>query len=86
MTAMSGSSRQLTLKKGAPGDLLWVQLASYLEGDPLMWMIPLHLHINQKSDYDDDVRWFVRCQLNGSTVFSTKKRINLGSPGQELKY
>ena len=19
-----------------------------------MWMIPLHLHINQKSDYDDD--------------------------------
>ena len=31
-----------------------VQLASYLEGDPLMWMMPLHLHVNQKSDYDDD--------------------------------
>ena len=28
-----------------------VQLASYLEGGPLMWMMPLH--INQKSNYDD---------------------------------
>ena len=54
---MSGSSPQLTLKKGAPGDqvrdLLCVQLASYLERGPLMWMTPLHLHVNQKSDYDD---------------------------------
>ena len=25
----------------------------YLEGGPLMWMMPLHLHVNQKSDYDD---------------------------------
>ena len=53
---MSGSSRQLTLKKGAPGDqvcdLLCLQLASYLERGPLMWMMPLHLHVNQKSDYD----------------------------------
>ena len=32
---------------------MW-QLASYLEGGPLMWMMPLHLHVNQKSDYDDD--------------------------------
>ena len=57
-TAVSGSSRQLTLKKGAPGDqvrdLLCEQLASYLERGPLMWMMPLHLHVNQKSDYDDD--------------------------------
>ena len=30
-----------------------MQLARYLEGGPLMWMVPLHLHINQKSDYDD---------------------------------
>ena len=48
------SSRQLTLKKGAPGDqvrdLLCMQLASYLEGGSLMWMMPLNL--NQKSDYD----------------------------------
>ena len=28
--------------------------ASFLEGGPLMWMMPMHLHINQKSDYDDD--------------------------------
>ena len=31
-----------------------MQLASYMEGGPLMWMMPLHLHVNQKSDYDDD--------------------------------
>ena len=59
-TAVSGSSPQLTLKKGAPGDQVWdllcVQLASYLERGPLMWMMPLHLHVNQKSDYDDDER------------------------------
>ena len=24
-----------------------------LERGPLMWMMPLHLHVNQKSDYDD---------------------------------
>ena len=45
---MRGSSQQLTLKKGAPEDQVWdllcVQLASYLEGGPLMWMM---------SDYDD---------------------------------
>ena len=29
-----------------------VQQASYLEGGPLMWMLPLYLHVNQKSDYD----------------------------------
>ena len=29
-----------------------MQQASYLEGDPLMWML-LYLHVNQKSDYDD---------------------------------
>ena len=35
-------------------DLLCMQLASYLERGPLMWMMPLDLHVNQKSDYDDD--------------------------------
>ena len=25
---------------------------SYLEGGPLVWMLPLYLHVNQKSDYD----------------------------------
>ena len=52
---MGGSSWQLTLKKGRPGnqvlDRLCLQQASYLEGGPLMWMIPLHLQVNKKSDY-----------------------------------
>ena len=25
-----------------------------LERGPLMWLMPLHLHVNQISDYDDD--------------------------------
>ena len=48
-----------TLKKGAPENLLWVQLDSYLEWGPLMWMMPLHV-LNQKSDYNyhyDDMMW-----------------------------
>ena len=28
------------------------QLQMYLEGGPLMWMMPLQLHVNQTSDYD----------------------------------
>ena len=32
-----------------------VQQASYLEGGPLMWMLPLYLHVNQTFDYDDDM-------------------------------
>ena len=56
MTAVSWSSRQMTLKKEAPGDQVWdllcVQLASYLEGGPLMWMMPLHPRVNKKSNYD----------------------------------
>ena len=34
-------------------DLPCKQQASYLEGGPLMWMLPLYLHVNQKSDDDD---------------------------------
>ena len=53
----SGSSRLSTLMIDVPGGLVWdlpcVQQASYLEGGPLMWMLPLYLHVNQKSDYDD---------------------------------
>ena len=59
--AESGSSRLSTLMIDVPGDLVWdlpcVQHASYLEGGPLMWMLPLYLHINQKSDYDDMIWW-----------------------------
>ena len=31
-----------------------MQQASYLEGGPLMWMLPLYLHVDQKSNDDDD--------------------------------
>ena len=31
-----------------------MQQASYLEGVPLMWMLPLYLHVNKKSDDPDD--------------------------------
>ena len=31
-----------------------MQQASYLEGDTLLWMLPLYLLVNQKSDNDDD--------------------------------
>ena len=34
--------------------------ASQLPGKgPLMWMMPLHLHVNQKSDYDIYMRYFL---------------------------
>ena len=61
--AESGSSRLSTLMIDIPGDLVWdlpcVQQASYLEGGPLMWMLPLYLHVNQKSDYD--MLWWCHC-------------------------
>ena len=50
--AESGSSRPSTLMIDIPGDLVWdlpcVQQSSYLEGGPLVWMLPLYLHVNQK--------------------------------------
>ena len=57
--AESRSSWLSTLLIDIPGDLVWdlpyVHQASYLEGGPLMWMLPLYLHVNQKSvDHDDD--------------------------------
>ena len=59
--AESGNSQLSTLMIDIPGDLVWdlpcVQQASYLEGGPLVWMLPLYLHVNQKSDYDDDEIW-----------------------------
>ena len=65
---MSGSSRQLTLKKGAPGDqvpdLLCMQLANYLIGGPLM-----HMHIYQKFDYDMIMKFFVRFEPKIELIF-----------------
>ena len=59
--AESGSSRPSTLMIDIPGDLVWdlpcMQQASYLEGGPLVWMLPLYLHVNQKSDYDMISSW-----------------------------
>ena len=58
--AESGSSELSTLMIETPGvqvsDLPCVQQASCLEGGPLLWIWPLYLHVNQKSDddYDDD--------------------------------
>ena len=51
-------SQLLTLLIDIPGDLVWdlpcMQQASHLEGGPLLWMLSLYLHINQKDDDDDD--------------------------------
>ena len=30
----------------------------------MMWMMPLHLHVNRKSDYDGDDREIVKRVLN----------------------
>ena len=35
-------------------DLPCMQQASYLKGGPLMWMLPLYMQVNKKSDYDYD--------------------------------
>ena len=39
---------------------------SYLESGPLMWMMPLHLHANQKFDYD---MMMIRGQLYSKLSF-----------------
>ena len=40
-----------------------MQQASYLERGPLMWMLPLYLHVNQKSDDDDDLSYSSKIQM-----------------------
>ena len=70
---MTVSSRQLALKKGAPGDQVWdllcVQLASYLERGPLMGMMPLHLHVNQKSDCDMMIE-YINTDISNGGIWS----------------
>ena len=48
-----------------------------------MWMMPLHLHVNQESDYDDDddgpmgltmLTWFTACFIKD---LSSSKSINV---------
>ena len=54
--AESGSSQLSTLMIEVCGNLVWDlrAVSSYLEGGPLLWMLPLYLHVNKKSEYDDD--------------------------------
>ena len=58
-----------------PGGLVWdlpcVQQASYLERGPLMWMLPLYLQVNQKSDYGDGMIYSV---YNGLILYIYEKR------------
>ena len=65
--AVSGSSQLSTLMIEICGDLVWdlpcVQQASYQGGGPLMWMLPLYLHVNQKSDYDMIWWWCIQTLL-----------------------
>ena len=51
-------------------DLLCVQLASHLEGGPLMWMMPLHVN-KQKSDYDMIIE--PRHEISNNVVCATSK-------------
>ena len=45
------------------------QQASYLKGVPLMWMLPLFLHVNQKSDDDDEQHhWHMVKMLNHNAL------------------
>ena len=52
-----------------------MQQASYLEGVPLMWMLPLYLHVNQKSDDPDDDdeqhHWYIVQMLNHNVLHNT---------------
>ena len=42
------------------------QVQGRLERSPLMWMMPLHLDVNQKSDYDDMMMYLQYCSILGS--------------------
>ena len=61
-----------------PGDLVWdlpcMQQASYLEGGPVMWMLPLYLHVNQKSDYDIYDYMFRSAEQNGHQSKKKEKK------------
>ena len=80
----SGSFRLSTLMIDVPGDLVWdlpcMQQASYLEGGPQMWMLPLYLHVNQKSDYDyddDDIVWWKSIDIITQQLLSRNENTNL---------
>ena len=39
-----------------------------MERGPLMWMMPLHLHVNQKSDYILYMCWYGLCEIELSDM------------------
>ena len=79
--AESGSSQLSTLMIDIPGDLVWdlpcVQQASYLEGGPLVWMLPLYLHVNQKSDYDMMMIWHLLSYHPETKIWACVRQITL---------
>ena len=70
----SGSAWLSTLMTDIPGDMVWdlpcMQKASYLEGGPLMRMLPLYLQVNQKSDDDDDCTMGLHIAIYCNTYFA----------------
>ena len=55
-----------------------MQQASYLEGGPLMWMLPLYLHVNKKFVDDDDDN--DDCVVKRSDLFQKMKNRDLYNP------
>ena len=55
-----------------------MQQASCLEGDLLMWMLLMYLHVNLKFDYDDDspeLKGQLTLNLEGSIVVTCRSNI-----------
>ena len=50
-----------------------MQLGGYLEGGPLLWILPLYLHVNQKSNDDGLKNKFKTALVNEPTVFKPLK-------------
>ena len=80
--AESGSSQLSTLMIETPGDAVWdlpcMQQASYLEGGPLLWILPL-LHVNQKSDDDDDDVQAITCTFMHGLINNLAQLLSLRS-------
>ena len=57
------------------------------EGGPLMWMMPLHLHVNQKSDYEYSIDEpyqdnYGKCSKISNTSCLPKRQTNSADPNQ----
>ena len=80
----SGSSKLSTLMIETPWDLVWdlpcVQQASCLEGGPLLWIWPLYLHVNKKSNDDDDDN-----PMKNLGVAGTRFQMDRGQTNRRMK-